>query len=132
MRFPGWHCQVAAGLLLAFFLGCTPPSAATPPLTAAAAQKTLESWNPNYCKVAEFYGFYRPDAGNTCQIAYVLIANPSDKAQKPAVYAARFQLLTSPDGGQRWFLTSLVTHGSGLSRRQGWDNLILPVLKEPR
>jgi hypothetical protein len=127
MRSSGWHFKAAAGLLLAFFLGCMAPSAATPPLSAKAAQATLDSWNPNYCKVAEFYGFHKSEHSGSAQVAYVLLSNPSDKAQKPTVYAARFQLLTLPDGQQRWFLTSLLTHGSGLTRRQGWDNLIIPV-----
>jgi hypothetical protein len=41
------------------------------------------------------------------------------------VYAARFHLLTVPEGRQQWFLVSLTTHSSGLSRRQGWDNLMI-------
>jgi hypothetical protein len=127
MSASGWHCKTAAVLLLAFFLGCTAPSAAVPPLTAKAAQDTLDRWNPNYCKVAELYGLHQPDNGATTLVAYALIVNPSDKAQKPTVYEARFQLLSLPDGNQRWFLTSLITHGFGLSRRQGWDNLIIPV-----
>ncbi len=120
-----------AGLLisLVLFLGCTmPPSAAQPPLSATAAQATLDSWNPNYCKVAEFYGLYKPEAAGTTQVAYVAIANPGDRAQKPVVYAANFQILTRPDGRPQWFLTSLITHGSGfLTRRQGWDALMIPV-----
>jgi hypothetical protein len=47
------------------------------------------------------------------------------------VYTARFQLLTLPEGQSRWFLTSLVTHSSGLSKRLGWDNLIIPVKDPP-
>ncbi len=126
MGLSGWVNRAAALLLLGCFLGCAVPSSANPPLTAAAVQSTLDSWNPNYCKVVEFYGFHREGEGAS-QVAYVLLANPSDRAQKPAVYAAQFQLLTLPDGQQRWFLTSLVTHSAGLSRRQGWDNLIIPV-----
>jgi hypothetical protein len=61
----------------------------------------------------------------------VLIGNPGDKAQKPVVYTARFQFLTLPEGQSRWFLTSLVTHSSGLSKRLGWDNLIIPVKDPP-
>jgi hypothetical protein len=57
----------------------------------------------------------------------VLLVNPSDKVQKQVPFAARFQLLTLPDGRQQWFLTSLMSHGAGLTRRQGWDNLIIPV-----
>lgn len=122
-----WPHRAVVLAVLAFVCGCGLPSgAAAPPLTAAAAQQTMDTWNPQYCKVAEFYGFYKPEAG-TEQVAYVLMANPSDRAQKPMVFAARFQLLTSKDGQPCWFLTSLVTHGSGLSRRQGWDNLIIPV-----
>jgi hypothetical protein len=108
-------------------LSCGLPSGtAAPPLTAAAAQQTIDNWNPQYCKVVEFYGFFKPDAGGAEQVAYVLLSNPSDRAQKPGVYAARFQLLNK-EGQPRWFLVSLVNHGSGLSRRQGWDNLIIPV-----
>ncbi|MBM4272881.1 MAG: hypothetical protein FJ134_00230 [Deltaproteobacteria bacterium] len=122
-----WHLLLLVAAIMGLVLSCGLPSgAAAPPLTAAAAQQTIDNWNPQYCKVAEFYGFYKSEAGPE-QVAYVLMANPSDRAQKPAVYAARFQLLTSKDGQQRWFLTSLVTHGSGLTRRQGWDNLIIPV-----
>jgi hypothetical protein len=127
MALSNRHLRVAAGLLLVFFLGCAVPSPATPPLTTAAARHTLDNWNSNYCKVAEFYGFYKAEGGAPSQVAYVLMVNPSDKAQKPTVFAARFQLLTLPDGQQKWFLTSLVSHGAGLSRRQGWDNLIIPV-----
>lgn len=128
MSLSGWRHRVAVLVALAFLLGCTAPSSATPPLTAAAAQQTLDTWNPSYCKVVEFYGFHKAAEGAaTTQVAYVQLINPSDKAQKPLVFAARFQLLTLPDGQQRWFLTNLVTHGVGLSRRQGWDNLIVPV-----
>lgn len=132
MRLSGWHYKAAMVLLLGFWLGfwlgCTIPSAANPPLTATAARQTLDSWNANYCKVLEFYGFHKAaEAAATTQVAYVLLVNPSDKAQKPMVFAARFQLLTLADGQQQWFLTSLVSHGAGLSRRQGWDNLIVPV-----
>ena len=101
------------------------------PVDGGGGQDTLDSWNPSYCKVAEFYGFYKPGENAANQEAYVLIANPSDKAQKPVVYAARFQLLTLPEGQPRWFLVSLITHSSGLSRRQGWDNLMIPVKDQP-
>jgi len=114
-------------LVLGFFLGCAVPSSASAPLTAATAQNVLNGWNPSYCKVAEFYGFYTPGERANARVAYVLIGNPSDQNQKPAVYEARFQLLTAPDGGDKWFLVSLVSHGQGLSRRQGWDNLMIPV-----
>jgi hypothetical protein len=126
------RCRVAAlVLLLGFFLGCTVPSASqTVPLTPAAAQNTLDSWNPTYCKVTEFYGFYKPN-GDAEKVAYVLIANPTEKDRKPLVYTARFQLLTLPSGQQHWFLTSLVTHSSGLSRRLGWDNLMIQVKAAP-
>ena len=117
-------------LLLGFLLGCAVPSSASPPLTAAAAQSLLDGWNPGYCKVVEFYGFYTPGERVNSRVAYVLIANPGDKNQKQLVYEARFQLLTTADGAQIWFLVSLVSHSQGLSRRQGWDNLMLPV-KEP-
>jgi hypothetical protein len=128
MRWSGRRRLVGIVLLLGFFLGCTVPSASqTVSLTPTTAQNTLDSWNPSFCKVAEFYGFYKSGEHTGKQVAYVLIANPSDKAQKPQVYTARFQLLTLPGGQQQWFLTSLVTHSSGLSRRQGWDNLIIPV-----
>ena len=132
MMWSGWRRLAAIVLLLSCFLGCAVPSSSqTPPLTAAAARHTLDSWNPSFCKVAEFYGFYKSGENPASQVAYVLIANPSDKAQKPVVYAARFQLLTLPEGQPRWFLTSLMTHSSGLSRRQGWDNLIIPVKAPP-
>jgi len=61
-------------------------------------------------------------------VAYVSLVNPSDKAQKSAIYAATFQLLTRPDGKPQWFLTSLITHGQGLFiKHQGWDNLLVPI-----
>jgi hypothetical protein len=116
-------------MLLAGFFGCgLPPAAAGPPLTVAAAQATLDGWNPNYCKVAEFHGLFKPEAGGATQVAYVGLVSPSDKAQKITIYAGTFQLLTRPDGQKQWFLTSLVTHGQGLFvKRQGWDNLLVPV-----
>lgn len=126
MGLSGWGKRAAALLLWGCLLGCTVPSSVNPPLTVAAVQNTLDSWNPNYCKVAEFYGLHKEGEGHS-QVAYVLLANPSDKAQKPVVYAAQFQLLALPDGQQRWFLIGLVTHSAGLSRRQGWDNLMIPV-----
>jgi len=125
MQISRRHCFGALVLLLMVLLGCTAPGAAIPPLTAAQARHTLDRWNPNYCKVTEFYGFHRPVEAT--QVAYVLLTNPGDKAQKPMVYAARFQLLTLADGAQRWYLTSLISHASGLTRRQGWDNLLIPV-----
>ncbi len=130
MRWSDWRRLAIVILLLSCFLGCADPSSSqSSPLTAASARDTLDNWNPNYCKVAEFYGFYKP--GDNQEVAYVLIANPSDKTQKPQVYAARFQLLALPDGQSRWFLVSLITHNSGLSRRQGWDNLMIAVKNQP-
>jgi hypothetical protein len=128
MTLSGW-CRVAAiVLLLSGFLGCMVPSSSPgPPLTAAAAKHTLDTWNPRFCKVTEFYGFYQTGDNPAEQVAYVLIANPSDKAPNPMVFTARFQRLTGPQGQSRWFLTSLVTPGRGLSRRRGWDNLLVPV-----
>jgi len=120
-------CLGALALLLTLVLGCTAPGAAPPRLTATGAQQTLDSWNPNYCKVADFYGFHKPAEGGTTQVAYVLLTNPAEKGHKPMLYTARFQLLTLADGQQRWYLTSLVNHASGLTRRQGWDNLLVPV-----
>jgi hypothetical protein len=78
--------------------------------------------------VAQFYGFHQPGdpAGHT-QVAYVSLVNPSDPLQKQTIFAAQFQLLTRPDGRQQWFLTSLISHAGGLSRRQGWDNLMEAV-----
>ena len=128
----GWRRVAVIVLLLGGFLGCTLPSASkAPPLTAAAARHTLDSWNSGFCKVVDFYGFYLSGENATNQEAYVLIGNPGDKAQKPVVYTARFQLLTFPEGQPRWFLTSLITHSSGLTRRLGWDNLIIPVKAPP-
>jgi len=132
MTWSGWRRIAAIVVLLSGFLGCAVPSSSqSPPLTAAAARYTLDTWNPSFCKVAEFYGFYKAAENGASQVAYVLIANPSDRAQKPGVYTAQFQLLTLPDGQARWFLTSLVTPSAGLSRRQGWDNLIIPVKNPP-
>jgi hypothetical protein len=81
--------------------------------------------------VVEFYGIYAPGERTNARMAYVLIGNPSDKNQKPTRYEARFQLLTLPEGGERWFLVSLMTHSSGLTRRQGWDNLMIQVTAAP-
>ena len=132
MQWSIWRRRAAIVLLLGGILGCALPSSSqTPPLTTAAAKHTLDSWNPGFCKVMDFYGFYLSGQNSASQEAYVLIGNPGDKAQKPVVYTARFQLLTLPEGQSRWFLTSLVTHSSGLTRRLGWDNLIIPVLAPP-
>ena len=127
MKIAGWRLKLVLVLILVGLTGCslaTPP----PPLTATAVQHTLNSWNPTFCKVAKFYGFYQPgnDAGHT-RVAYVSVVNPSDHLQKQTIFAARLQLLTQPDGRQQWFLTSLISHAGGLSRRQGWDNLMEPV-----
>jgi hypothetical protein len=129
MKLSGWPGLVGLILSAALFIGClAPPSAAEPPLTAAAVQHTLDSWNPSYCKVAELYGLYQPDPGGASQVAYAAILNPGNAAQKPLIYAATFQLLTRPDGVRQWYLTSLLTHGQGLFvKRQGWDNLLVPV-----
>ncbi len=132
MQWSIWRRRAAIVLLLGGILGCALPSSSqTPPLTTAAAKHTLDSWNPGFCKVMDFYGFYLSGQNSASQEAYVLIGNPGDKAQKPVVYLARFQLLTLPEGQSRWFLTSLVTHSSGLSKRLGWDNLIIPVKAPP-
>jgi len=129
MKLSDWRGLALVLMLLSGFLGCgLPPAAAETPLTVAAAQATLDGWNPSYCKVAEFYGLYKPDAAGAAQVAYVSLVNPTDKVQKITIYEATFQLLTRPDGKQQWFLTSLVTHGGGfLTRRQGWDNVMVPV-----
>ncbi len=126
---PG-HYLAAALLLLGFTLGCgLPPSAEQHPLSAAAARQTLDQWNPSYCKVLEFYGFNKPGTADGL-VAYVLLANPGEQSQKPTVYEAWFKLLTRPNGREQWFLTSLMSHAAGLSRRQGWDNLFIPVQEE--
>jgi hypothetical protein len=132
MKWSGWRCVAVIALLLGGFLGCSLPSSSpVPPLTAAAARHTLDSWNPGFCKVVDFYGFYVSGENPANQDAFVLIVNPGDKVQKPVVYMARFQLLTLPEGQPRWFLTGLTTHSSGLSRRVGWDNLMIPVKAPP-
>lgn len=127
MKLTGWRLKFLLVLMLVMLTGCslaTPP----PPLTATAVQQTLNAWNPTFCKVVKFYGFYQPgtNSGHTL-VAYVSLVNPSDHLQKQTIFAARFQLLTRPDGQQQWYLTSLISHAAGLSRRQGWDNLMEPV-----
>jgi len=130
MKSAGMSPKLVLWLILMVLTGCF-PSPAPPPLTAAAAQQTLDNWNTTYCKVKEFYGFHDSrDSGGTTQVAYVLLVNPSDHLQRQTIFAARFQLLTQPDGRQQWFLTSLTNHSSGLSRRQGWDNLMVPVKED--
>lgn len=130
MALTGWRRLAVVALLLGFSFGCAVPSSAYPPLTAEAALSTLDSWNPRYCKVTEFYGLYKSEEGIT-QTAYVLLSNPGDKAANPGVFAAQFRLLTQPNGSQRWFLISLISHSAGLSRRQGWDNLMVQVKEAP-
>jgi hypothetical protein len=127
MKSAGMRPKLVLWLILVVLTGCSLPPTA-PPLTAAAVQQTLDNWNTTYCKVVEFYGFHNSgDSGGHTQVAYVLLVNPSDHLQKQTIFAARFQLLTQPDGRQQWFLTSLTSHSSGLSRRQGWDNLMVSV-----
>lgn len=116
-------------LLSLFFAGCLPPVQELPPLPPSQVRYTLEHWNPQYFKVLEFYGLHQPGSPHS-RIAYVLAANPKEPAAKPTLYVAQFQLLTRPDGSQGWFLTSLVNHSGGLTRRQGWDNLLLPLKTE--
>jgi hypothetical protein len=118
--------RLLIGLFFSLILGCNLPFFPAPPLTTAAARHTLNHWNPNYCQVKEFYGWYQPEAADS-RLAYVLLANPKDPEAKPVLFVARFQLLTRPDDSQEWFLTSLVSHSEGLALRQGWDNLLIPV-----
>ncbi|MBI4644085.1 MAG: hypothetical protein HY743_10285 [Deltaproteobacteria bacterium] len=127
MKSAGMRPKLVLWLILVVLTGCSLPSP-PPPLTAAAAQQTLDSWNTTYFKVVEFYGLHNPgDSAGHTQVAYVSMVNPNDAHQKQTIFAARFQLLTQPDGRQQWFLTSLTSHSSGLSRRQGWDNLMVPA-----
>jgi hypothetical protein len=121
----GWVAALC-GAWLCLVLGCALPPAETLPLEAAAARQALDRWNPQYCKVVEFYGLHTPAAPHT-RIAYVLLAAPGEPTAKPTVYEATFQLLTRPEGKQQWFLVSLLNHAGGLTRRQGWDNLMVPV-----
>ncbi len=131
MRTSSWHWHVVIMILVIAVWGCAlpPPPQSAPGLTATEAQATLNKWNPSYCKVVEFYGFFNPGGGDT-RVAYVLLANPADAQQKPLVYEARFQVLTRADGQPQWFLTSLISHAGVLTRRQGWDNLFIPVKTE--
>jgi len=131
MKSVGWRPKFVLWLALAALMGCTLPPP-PPPLNAAAAQHTLNKWNPTYCKVVEIFGIYQPgDGGGHTQVAYVSLVNPQEHRQKPAIYMARFQLLTRPDGRQQWFLTSLTSHASGLSLLKGWDNLLIAVEDTP-
>jgi hypothetical protein len=114
--------------LVLFLWGCDLPYPATPPLTAAQARHTLDHWNPQYCKVVEFYGLHQTAAHT--RLAYVLLGNPKASG-KPVPYVAQFQLLTRQDGKEEWFLTSLMNHSAGLTRRQGWDNLMAPLKTAP-
>ncbi|MDD2904438.1 MAG: hypothetical protein PHU44_18575 [Syntrophales bacterium] len=127
MKFAGWRLKFVLVLVLVVLTGCSLPTT-PPPLTAAAAQQTLNTWNPTFCKVVKFYGFYQPGhSPGPTQVAYVSLVNPGDQLQKQTIFAARFELLTHPDGRRQWYLTSLISHAAGLSRRQGWDNLMEPV-----
>lgn len=126
MNYGGKVPRMLFCLLLSLLMGCNLPFFPAPPLTTAAARHTLDHWNPHYCKVTEFYGWYQPVAADN-RLAYVLISNPKEPAAKPILSVARFQLLTRADGSQEWFLTSLVSHSEGLTPRQGWDNLLIPV-----
>ena len=129
MAPPGRHPKYLVWLVLGLLLGCS--SSPPPPLPPVAAQRTLDSWNPTYCKVSEFFGLHQPEEGRNTLVAYVQLVNPPDPHRKQTIFAARFQLLTRPNGRQQWFLTSLTNHSSGLSPRQGWDNLLIPVKDNP-
>lgn len=107
------------------FLGCSIPPGERLPLKVENARQTIDRWNPRMCKVAEFYGFH--EAGAHDMVAFVQIASPSHPDLKPTLHEARFLLITRPDGRQQWYLVSLMNHAAGLTRRQGWDNLFVPV-----
>lgn len=126
MNCRGQVPRLLVGLFLSLFLGCNLPFSPVPPLPTKAARYTLDHWNPRYCQVKEFYGWYQPVEADS-RLAYVLISNPKKPEAKPILSVARFRLLTRPDGSQGWFLTSLVSHAEGLTLRQGWDNLLIPV-----
>lgn len=129
MRVWGSPMVVGAVLLLALAAGCRSGDGGLQELTAESVRQTLNSWNPSYVKVMEVFGFYYREAnpqGADC-IAYVLLANPADKDQKLVVYEAHFKKLFQPDGTGQWYLTGLISHSAGLTRRQGWDTLLIPV-----
>ncbi len=128
MRVTGWLGIFSLVTLLVFSLGCSIPPPEKLPLSVEDARHTLDRWNPQYCKVVEFYGFH--NAGEDTLVAFVLLASPTHPDVKPSLSEARFQLITRPDGQQQWFLTSLLNHAAGLTRRQGWDNLFIPVKPE--
>lgn len=113
--------------MMVLWWGCAVPPSEKLPLSVEDASRALDRWNPQYCKVVEFYGFH--DAGADTRVAFVLVSSPSHPDVKPSLYEARFQLITRPDGRQQWFLTSLMNHAGGLTRRHGWDNLFVPVQK---
>jgi GNAT superfamily N-acetyltransferase len=115
-------------VFLIMALGCAMPPPKKLPLNIEDARRALDRWNPQFCKVAEFYGIH--EAGIDTLVGFVLIASPAHPDVKPLLYEARFQLLTRPDGRQQWFLTSLMNHAAGLTRRQGWDNLFVPVKEQ--
>lgn len=122
-----------SGRMAKFFLvvfvimavGCAMPPQEKLPLDIKNARRALDRWNPQFCKVEEFYGVHETGTGTL--VGFVLIASPAHPEVTPLLYEARFQLLTRPDGRQQWFLTSLMNHAAGLTRRQGWDNLFVPV-----
>jgi GNAT superfamily N-acetyltransferase len=125
MRIAGW---LGVFWLVFWFggpAGCAIPPPEKLPLRVEDARRALDNWNPQYCRVEEFYGFHEP--GADIRVAFVSLASPAQPDLKPVVYEARFQLLTRPDGRQQWFLTSLMNHAAGLTRRQGWDNLLIAV-----
>jgi GNAT superfamily N-acetyltransferase len=128
MRVFGRCGTLIAAILLIVVGGCAIPSPERLPLKVEDARHALDRWNPQFCKVVDFYGFHEGGANDL--VAFVQIASPGHPDLKPTLYEARFQLITRPDGRQQWFLTSLMNHAAVLTRRQGWDNLFVPV--EPK
>ncbi len=125
----GWPRLAGVALIVFLAAGCQPSKSDIRELTVAEAQHTLNTWNPSYAKVMEFYGFYYPDGnpqGPGC-VAYVLLSNPADKEPRLLVYEAHFRRLVRPEGTSQWYLTGLISHSAGLTRRQGWDTLLIPV-----